>query len=181
LDRDMDADIRMDIMDWDYRTYAPGYFDVIWSSPPCTEYSRAKTVGVRKLDDANSVVRKTLEIIDYLQPTYWMMENPQSGLLKDQSVVLGRPYNDLDYCKYGMPYRKRTRLWNNIEAWTPKPLCRKDCDHMCGNRHEQSAQQTPHRHLASVRRRYRARDLYRVPEALIEELFGLLLQPALPA
>ena len=116
LDRDMDADIRTDIMDWDYRTYPPGYFDVIWSSPPCTEYSRAKTVGVRKLDDANSVVKRTLEIIDYLQPTYWMMENPQSGLLKDQSVVLGRPYNDLDYCKYGVPYRKRIRLWNNIEA-----------------------------------------------------------------
>ena len=28
LDRDMDADIRTDIMDWDYRTYEPAYFDV---------------------------------------------------------------------------------------------------------------------------------------------------------
>ena len=69
LDRDMDADIRTDIMDWDYRSYPPGYFDVVWSSPPCTERSRAKTVGVRKLDEANSIVRRTLEIIDYLQPT----------------------------------------------------------------------------------------------------------------
>ena len=49
LDRDMDADIRTDIMDWDYRTYEPGYFDVIWPSPPYTQYSRAKTVGVRKI------------------------------------------------------------------------------------------------------------------------------------
>ena len=136
---------------------------------------------MRKLDDANSVVRKTFEIIDYLQPTYWMMENPQSGLLKDQSVVLGRPYNDLDYCKYGMPYRKRTRLWNNIEAWTPKPLCRRDYDHVCGNRREQSAQRSPRRHLLAVRRRYPTRELYRVPEALIEELFGLLFAAALPA
>ena len=180
LDRDMPADIRTDIMDWDYRSYPPGHFDVIWSSPPCTEYSRAKTVGVRKLDEANSIVRRTLEIIDYLQPTYWMMENPQSGLLKDQSVVLGRPYNDLDYCKYGMPYRKRTRLWNNIEAWTPRPLCKKDCGHMVGNIHEQCAQRSPPLHLASVRRRYRAQDLYKVPEPLIEELFGLVVQPALP-
>ena len=180
LGRDMPADIRTDIMDWDYRSYPPGHFDVIWSSPPCTEYSRAKTVGVRKLDEANSIVRRTLEIIDYLQPTYWMMENPQSGLLKDQSVVLGRPYNDLDYCKYGMPYRKRTRLWNNIEAWTPRPLCKKDCGHMVGNIHEQCAQRSPPLHLASVRRRYRAQDLYKVPEPLIEELFGLVVQPALP-
>ena len=37
LDRDMDADIRSDIMDWDYRTYPPGYFDAVWASPPCTE------------------------------------------------------------------------------------------------------------------------------------------------
>ena len=37
LDRDMEADIKTDIMDWDYRTYEPGYFDVVWASPPCTE------------------------------------------------------------------------------------------------------------------------------------------------
>ena len=29
LDRDMDADIRTDIMDWDYRSYPPGFFDAI--------------------------------------------------------------------------------------------------------------------------------------------------------
>ena len=122
LDRDMEADIRTDIMDWDYRTYPPGSFDVIWSSPPCTEYSRAKTIGVRKLDEANGIVKRTLEIIDYFNPTYWIMENPQTGLLKSQPFIAELPYNDLDYCKYGMPYRKRTRLWNNIEAWTPRPL-----------------------------------------------------------
>ena len=181
LDRDMPADIKMDIMDWDYHALPRDSFDVIWASPPCTEYSVAKTVGVRKLEEANAIVRRTRDIIDYFNPTYWMMENPQTGLLKCQGVVADLPYNDLDYCKYGMPYRKRTRLWNNIEAWTPKPLCKKDCDHMVGNRHEQSAQQSPHRHLLSVRRRYLTRELYKVPEALIEELFGLLLQPALPA
>ena len=43
LDRDMDADIKPDIMDWDYKAaYEPGFFDVVWSSPPCTEYSIAR-------------------------------------------------------------------------------------------------------------------------------------------
>jgi site-specific DNA-cytosine methylase len=65
LDRDMPADIRTDIMDWDYKTYEPGHFDVIWASPPCTEYSIAKTKGVRNLTQANEVVARTLEIIDY--------------------------------------------------------------------------------------------------------------------
>ena len=75
LDRDMEADIKTDIMDWDYRTYEPGHFDVVWSSPPCTEYSRAKTVGVRKIDKATQIVQMTLDIIHYLRPHYWFLEN----------------------------------------------------------------------------------------------------------
>ena len=130
---------------------------------------------------SNAIVQRTIEIINYFLPTYWMMENPQTGLLKHQLFMADLPYDDLDYCKYGMPYRKRTRLWNNIEACTPRPLCKKDCGHMVGNCHEHSAQQSPHRHLLSVKRRYLTTELYKVPEPLIEELFGLLLPPALPA
>ena len=70
LDRDMDADLKMDIMDWDYTLYPPRSFDVIWASPPCTEYSRAKTVGVRKIDEANEIVMRTFVMIVYLLPNF---------------------------------------------------------------------------------------------------------------
>ena len=143
LDRDMDADIKCDIMDWDYKVFEPGSFDVIWASPPCTEYSRAKTVGVRKMEEANAIVQRTLDIMNYFAPKYGIMENPQTGLLKDQYMIQGISYDDVDYCRYGLPYRKRTRLWNNIVGWVPRPLCKKDCGHMDGNRHMETAQRGP--------------------------------------
>ena len=110
LDREMEADIKTDIMDWNYRTYEHGYFDVVWSSSPCAEYSRGKTVGVGKIEEANQVLQRILDIIHYMRPHYWFLENPQSGLLKDQRMMRHTPYRDVDYCRYGMPYGKRTRV-----------------------------------------------------------------------
>ena len=154
------ADINCDILRWDYTCFAPGTFDVIWASPPCTEYSRAKTVGHRDIDYANSIVLTTLDIIRYFQPTYFIIENPQTGLLKNQWFMNDIPYNDVDYCKYGMPYRKRTRLWNNIPNFTPLPLCKKNCNSMIGSRHISMGQ-----HDGNT-----AKDLYVIPSQFIFHL-----------
>ena len=94
--------------------YEPECFDFIWASPPCTEYSIAKTVGLRNIDYANSIVLKTIEIIDYLKPKYHVLENPQTGLLKKQPFMNEFDFTDVDSCKYGFKYRRRTRLWNNF-------------------------------------------------------------------
>ena len=84
----------------------------------------------------------TLEIIEYLEPKYFIIENPQTGLLKQQWFMHDLPFVDVDYCKYGFPYRKRTRLWNNVFDWKRRRLCRGDCLSMdaSGKRYVATAQ-----------------------------------------
>ena len=167
------ADINTDILKWDYKQFDRNHFDFVWASPPCTEYSKAKTTGVRKIEHANAIVLRTLEIIDYFKPKYWIIENPQTGLLKEQAFMSGLKYYDVDYCKYGMNYRKRTRLWTNIETWKPRPLCNRDCGKIRNGKHIETAQRLPQKSKADWGENpiiHSQSDLYRIPENLISEI-----------
>ena len=104
-----------DILKWDYKRDLAdlGTPAIIWASPPCTEWSFAKTIGKRNLPLARRLVRKTLEIIDHFQPFAFVIENP-SGLLKNEPVMKRIPRVDVTYCMYGFPYKKPTNLWSNV-------------------------------------------------------------------
>ena len=80
------------------------------------------------------MVKKTLEIIDYFKPKYWFIENPQTGMLKKQDFIKDIPHYDVDYCMYGGMLRKRTRIWTNIEGFSPK-LCNRKCGIIKDGRH----------------------------------------------
>ena len=85
--------------------------------------------------------------------------------------MLDIPYNDLDYCKYGMLYRKRTRIWNNLIGWNPKPLCKKDCGNVINNKHIQVAQRMPCGKKSEWNgSTYKQEELYIVPEMLVIEI-----------
>lgn len=148
-----DADINTDILDWNYREeYKPKDFDIIWASPPCDTFSMLRGCHIgRSLkkkdgsgmyiltrqhlqDDIDNIglpiLRKTQEIIDYFKPTYFFIENPQTGKMKD---YLDYPFYDVDYCKYSdWGYRKRTRIWTNLKGFNPK-TCKLDCDNIIPN------------------------------------------------
>ena len=143
------ADFTCDIMDFDYRQFAPGHFDIVWASPPCTMYSIARTTGPpRDIPAANEVVQRTLDIIKYLSPTYFYLENPDTGLLKHQPMMANLTYVVLDYCMHSEApegdkrlgpevylYRKRTRFYTNKTSVLLKPnvLCSGACHGILAN------------------------------------------------
>jgi hypothetical protein len=83
------------------------------------------------LELADSIVRRTLEIIHELAPKAYLMENPQTGLLKTREVVEGIPFRDVTYCKYSdgqrWTYKKATRLWGNLHNFIPRPVRTHKC------------------------------------------------------
>ena len=156
-----------DIMNWNYQQFQPSEFDVIWASPPCNTFSLLRgplktqlgwTQEKIEQDIQNiglPILRKAQEIIEYLKPTFYFIENPQSGRMKE---FLQGPHYDVDYCQYGFLYRKRTRIWTNLKSFEPKK-----CNHK--GRHEQ-------RIGASGDPGLRSR--YSIPAPLIEDLFDAL-------
>jgi hypothetical protein len=138
-----------DVHTWAYHEYPPGYFDVVWCSPPCEQYSRARTTGgLRDLDGADANVRRCFEIIDYLKPRVWILENPQTGLLprRMDAIRPNLPYFDADYCAYGAVYRKRTRFWTNRPMRGLLCLGEGQCPSMVERRHLGSCGNTTNRY-----------------------------------
>ena len=137
------ATINTNILDWDYKKYPVGYFDYIHSSFPCNKFSTCMYGNIgRKLKSLNMEVltrekveeeiitiglpplNKSLEIIDYFKPKYFTMENPAYGRARD--FIKDIDNTVIDYCKYGFPYKKPTRIWNNFNF---KGLrCNNDCE-----------------------------------------------------
>ncbi len=105
--------------------------DVIWASPPCDQYSRARTRAKtpRNLALADSLVAKAIEIIKYFQTLnpdlIWFIENGDTTMLWGREVAKDlKTYVVLDYCQYNGPgYRKRTRIAHSENLmWQPRTL-----------------------------------------------------------
>ena len=144
IDNRFAPEVCQSILEWDYKQHPTP--DVIWSSPPCDQYSQARTTGgPRRLEESDRLVEKAWEIICYfrdLNPRLiWFMENGMTSLLWKREVSREiQPRVTLDYCMYGSPgYRKRTTIATNAR-WTPRRLCAGDCGNVVDGRHRMTAQ-----------------------------------------
>ena len=50
------------------------------------------TRGVKKIEEANEILRRTLETIDYYKPELYPVENLQMSMLKEQGFMAVLPY-----------------------------------------------------------------------------------------
>ena len=86
----------------------------------------------------------------------------------------GLPFKDITYCSYGYPYAKKTRIWTNWQAWTPRPLCNKaTCPFVRNNRRLATAQLGPGRNKEGQRLtndNFLREQLYSMPPVLCAEI-----------
>lgn len=88
----------VDILEWQYEHLPRDFYDFIWASPPCTEFSdaisspknRARDAGVEFTPDTR-IIHKVAEILDHFSPTWWCVENVR-GSRTEFSKVFGPPF-----------------------------------------------------------------------------------------
>ena len=144
-----------------------GPIDFVWASPPCTQYSIARTTGPTPVEGAGRLVQTCMDLAAALGAPF-ILENPWTGKLKERAVVDGVPIQRVDYCVYGARYRKRTALWTNTEFVPSRPLCAHNCGSCVGRRHVERAQRGSWAG-AGERRSPGLRTLYALPPELSAE------------
>lgn len=123
--------IQADIMDIEPEDF-PDDVDVLFGSPPCTEFSWAKSGGGGDIEAGMKLVKRFLYFVDELEPDYWVMENvPRlNNYLPETIDFADVPWGEsthtvditkvvLDGDEYGTPQR-RSRLFSG-EFPVPEP------------------------------------------------------------
>lgn len=113
----VESKLGFDLFQWNYKVIKPGLVLGVLATPPCTDFagSGAQYWPTKDKDGRTRssvrLVRKTLEIIRYLKPKFWALENPVGRLntlipeLRNYGPWYFEPY------WFGDPWSKKTGLW----------------------------------------------------------------------
>ena len=101
----------------------PKDIDVVVGSPPCTQFSYSNRGGSGDIDDGLKDIAKFLEIVNFINPDYWAMENvPRvatllqdhlfgpEGHLNEYAHLFGdggAEIHVIDMSRFGLPQRRR--------------------------------------------------------------------------
>lgn len=125
----------INILEWDYTQIPKEEVFGILAAVPCTDFSLSGAAWFAAKDkdgrtDASiALVKKTMEIINYFDPTFWVIENPMSRIHK-LCPELGEvkfKFHPYEFAQYdptprNSQYQKTTWLWGNFNEPIKKPM-----------------------------------------------------------
>ena len=149
-----------DILTWNYKTEISEYLDsmpdVVYASPPCNLYF----TNMRQLNSictytdwekqlSLDLVNKTIEIISWCRPKYYIIENPVGKMKQHYPKLFNKEPLTVDYCQYGMGWKKPTNLWTNVELM-PKRCNHHKVKHAATIRHAKNGYVTNEQYRAMI-------------------------------
>ena len=130
IDPEKHPTLQADIQSWQYwKSFPPLYFDVVACHPP---------FNTRDLPKADALIKTTLDIIDYLQPTLWFIVNSRTGELSKRPFMQGITHIDIDHCQFSDEgFQNPTRIWGSRRLTRLENcLCDGWCASMAWNDHK---------------------------------------------
>lgn len=117
----------------------------VLAAPPCTEFSSAgakhwEIKDAQLLDNAVATVRACHDVVQFVKPKWWALENPV-GRLAECCPFLGPWKMTFQPWEYGDPWSKKTCLWGDFTI-PPKLYNTKSATTIKGRIHTMSENKT---------------------------------------
>lgn len=135
FDPKFNATYTADILAWVPERMGDWRPDVVLASPPCEgftvmnigkNWNHDHTPKTAKAELALAIMRRTVDLIQELNPKWFWIENPRGKMrrLMEIHAPLWKRVQ-VTYCHYGRETMKPTDLWGQWPAtWKPEPACR---------------------------------------------------------
>ena len=129
------------------------------------------------MDQADCIVKKVLEIVEYFEPEKWWLETPRTGLLARRDFMMGFPFVDCDFCQFvDCGFQKPTRFFGSahLALLSPKLCDGKTCSGLVNEGDPTSKNKRRHRERLGGRGGNARKMLtYPIPCKLVEYVSGL--------